>query len=223
MINIIMCGSAGSRPTPYKIFYMQGLEVRRNIIEELHHGKTIDQIAKTLSISSQQLMNHIQAMEKTGYVKLHEDRYFPNFLVALADEVETVKDIAYSWGTHLTAAIQKQKNWQIIEDTYKRLSVSERFPFRRIGLPLVGDFLLDIGMLGIFYQDATIMPHPSDEYGGNFYVWGIEGAMDALGRYGSHSEKFNDVMVFSFGGEKVRKRVTLPDAYWENDDNNWKG
>ena len=213
MINIIMCGSSGSRPTPSEIFYKEN-SVRRNIIEGLHRGDALDKIAETLSLNYQEFMRHIKIMEAAGYVSSSRGTYSPGFFVALADEVEVMKGFAEPWGERISTLIQKQENWRVIEDVYKKLSVFPRFSFKRIGLPLVGDFLLDIGMLKVFYKDSTIMPQPSDKFGGNFYVWGVEGGYDSLGRYGSHSESFNDMSVFSFGGGKERKRATLPDAYW---------
>lgn len=209
-----MCGSKGSRHSPSEIFYKEGLEIRRNIIESLHRGEASNKIAETLSLNHQELMDHVKTMEAAGYVRAFKGTCLPSFFVALADEVEVIKKLAEQWGEQISIVIEKKENWRVIEDTCKKLSFSSRFSFKRIGLPLVGDFLLDVGMLRIFYEDSTLMPEPSDKFGGNFYVWGVEGEAGALGRYGSHGGRFDDVTVFSFGGEKHRNRATLPDAYW---------
>lgn len=114
---------------------------------------------------------------------------------------------------HLGEELAKcyETRWDSVIEAYRKLSVSSRFSFDRIGFVLIGAYSLD--MIDKFAEEGKIMPKAPKRRAGSFYMWGVENGMDALGRYGMHSGQLGEYGFATFGGEKQKRRTSPPD-HW---------
>lgn len=96
-------------------------------------------------------------------------------------------------------------------ENYHKLSVSSRFSFDRVAFVLVGAYSLDVYMLEKFAEEGKLMPRAPRRESGSFYMWGIEGAANALGKCGMHSGRAGEYGFATFGCEEERKRKAPPD------------
>ena len=114
-------------------------------------------------------------------------RYQPAFLVVTADEVRHVDRHARSVGHRL--ALRVVEHWAEISATFRQSDVSRQSSLDELAFLLVGDLVLDVGLLDALARESTLMPaaplRPSpDLREARYYVWMIEGEHNHLGRYG---------------------------------------
>jgi len=207
--NIIICGSADlSEYNPSDVFQTP---IRKGIVIGLHEDYTIEDIAKSLGVLEEEVSNHLKFLKEAEYVTERNGCLIPTFFIALKDDVLRAKDMAKHIGREL--AERYESSWSLIEETYRKLSVSHRFSFDRVSFVLVGAYSLDIYMLEEFAREGKIMPKAPRRKAGCFYMWGVEDGMDSLGRYGMHSSEIGEYGYATFGGEMERRRRSPPD-HW---------
>ena len=218
-LDFTICGSADmSEYNPYITFQVQ---IRKAIIISLHEGYHVDEMARLLNVSKGEVLKHLKFLEDAEFIVEKGGRIIPAFFVALKEDVSRVKKTSKLLGEELGKCYES--NWDIAIETYRKLSVSSRFGFDRVGFVLVGAYSLD--MIDKFAEEGKIMPKAPKRKAGSFYMWAVEDGMDALGRYGMHSGQLEEYGFATFGGEKQRKRASPPD-HWskilmeEMDENN---
>ncbi|NWF86831.1 hypothetical protein HXY32_03375 [Candidatus Bathyarchaeota archaeon] len=204
---VIICGSADvSEYNPYNTFQPQ---VRKGIIIGFHGGSSVEYIAKSLNVSKEELLNHLKFLRDAEFVREKNGRMFPAFFAALKEDVLRTKKASKNLGEKLAKLYEAR--WETVIKTYRKLSVSSRFGFDRVGFVLIGAYSLD--MIEKFAEEGKIMPKAPKRKAGSFYMWGVENGMKALGHYGMHSGQLGEYGFATFGGEKERRRTSPPD-HW---------
>jgi len=77
----------------------------------------------------------------------------------------------------------------VLRELFEQLAIGKSRDFRSMAFLLVGDMILDIGLLNALACDGSLMPtapaRPDPDYANaRYYFWMIEGDLDQLGRYG---------------------------------------
>ena len=202
---IIICGS--SRESEYNPSVTFQSQLRKDIIIGLHKGQSSADLAKLLNVSEEKISDHLKFLEKAKFVKEKNGRIVPGFFVAFREDVLRTRKASIGLGRKIGNAYET--SWNNVIETYRKLSVAQLFDFNRIGFVLVGAYSLD--MIDKFAEEGKLMPKAPERKTGSYYMWGVENGMDALGRYGMHSDQLNGYGFASFGGEEERKRVSPPD------------
>jgi hypothetical protein len=96
------------------------------------------------------------------------DRLVPTFFIALREEVARVKELAKRLSLEL--AKRYESSWDLVVETYHKLSVSSRFSFDRVAFVLVGAYSLDVYMLEKFAEEGRLMPKAPRRKAGSFYM-----------------------------------------------------
>jgi hypothetical protein len=203
--SIIICGeSGGGDYNPYVTFQS---DLRKAIIIGLHKGQSVADLTKSLKIREDETLNQLKFLKDGSFVKEQNGKALPNFFVALREDVLRTREASVG----LSRKIGKvyETNWNVVFETYNKLSVSPRFDFERVVFVLIGAYSLD--MIDKFKEEGKIMPEAPKRKTGRYYMWGVENGMEALGRYGMHSDILDEYGFASFGGEKERRRASPPD------------
>lgn len=203
---IIICGT--SRESEYNPSVTFQSQLRKDIIIGLHKGQSSADLAKLLNVLEEKILDHLKFLEEAKFVKEKNGRIVPGFFVALREDVLRTRKASIGLGRKIGNAYEA--SWNNVIEAYRKLSVAQRFDFNRIGFVLVGAYSLD--MIDKFAEEGKLMPKAPERKTGSYYMWGVENGMDALGRYGMHSDQpLNGYGFASFGGEEERKRVSPPD------------
>jgi DNA-binding transcriptional ArsR family regulator len=205
--NIIIAGS--SVLSEYSPYIALSSQIRKVIVIGLHEGCSVEDIARSIGASRDEVLSHLEFLREAGYVVERDSRLVPTFFIALREEVARVKGLAKRLSAEL--AKRYESSWDLIVETYHKLSVSSRFSFDRVAFVLVGAYSLDIYMLEKFAEEGRLMPRAPRRKSGSFYMWGIEGAANALGKCGMHSGRAGEYGFATFGCEEKRKRKAPPD------------
>jgi hypothetical protein len=209
--NIIIAGS--SVLSEYNPYIALSSQIRKVIVIGLHEGCSVEDISKSINTSRDEVLNHLEFLREAEYVAERGDRLVPTFFIALREEVAKVKGLA----KHLSAELAKryESSWDLVVETYHKLSVSSRFSFDRVAFVLVGAYSLDVYMLEKFAEEGRLMPKAPRRKAGSFYMWGIEGDANALGKCGMHCGRAGEYGFATFGCEEKRKRKAPPDHFSE--------
>jgi hypothetical protein len=203
--SVIICGeSSGGKYNPYVTFHS---DVRKGIIIGLHKGQSFTDLAKSLEVSEDEILNHLEFLRNGGFVREQNGKTLPNFFVALREDVLRTRKAAIKLGGKIGKVYER--GWEDVVKTYNTLLVSPRFGIERVGFVLIGAYSLD--MIDKFEEEGRIMPAAPKKKTGRYYMWGVENGMEALGRYGMHNGKLKEYGFATFGGERERKRVSPPD------------
>ncbi len=113
--------------------------------------------------------------------------YRPTFFIADAHEVERVNHQARETGLQLAARVKM--SWSTLQSAFAKLHVSEKFSFAEQAFFLVGDCVLDVGLLNALARDGNLLTPAHARLSPNFpearyCFWMIEGDADSLGCYG---------------------------------------
>lgn len=204
-VDVIICGNADAcEYNPHSAFQDQ---IRKGILISLHENYSTSDIATLLEVSEREVLNHLEFLKDAEFVKEKEGRIVPSFFVALKDDVLIVKKASKRLGEEIARCYEAR--WDYVIETYHKLSVSSKFDFDKVGFVLIGAYSLD--MIDKFAEEGKIMPKAPKRKAGHFYMWAVENGMDALGRYGMHSDQLGEYEFATFGGEKERKRTSPPD------------
>jgi DNA-binding transcriptional ArsR family regulator len=205
--NIIIVGS--SVLSEYSPYIALSSQIRRSIVIGLHEGCSVEDIARSIGASRDEVLSHLEFLREAGYVAERSSHLVPTFFIALREEVTRVKELVKRLGVEL--AKRYESSWDLVVETYHKLSVSSRFSFDRVAFVLVGAYSLDVYMLEKFAEEGRLMPRAPRRRAGSFYMWGIEGGANALGKCGMHSDRAGEYGFATFGCEEERKRKAPPD------------
>ncbi|MGB9675936.1 MAG: hypothetical protein ACPL0C_01950, partial [Candidatus Bathyarchaeales archaeon] len=125
--NMIICGSAdASEYNPNIVFQKQ---IHKGIVIGLHKNYTIDRIAKSLNVSKEEALSHLEFLREAEFVTERNGRMVPTFFVALKEDVLRTKELAKSLGEEIGKCYEV--HWDTITEAYCKLSVSSKFGFDR--------------------------------------------------------------------------------------------
>ncbi|MDM7275531.1 MAG: hypothetical protein P3X22_005360 [Thermoprotei archaeon] len=203
--NVIIAGSYCLRYNPYATFQER---VRRGIVIGLHKGYSLRSIAKLLNVPEHDVESHIRYMREAEFIVEKEGRIIPAFFIALREDVRRAKKAARRLGVEIGEVYKAR--WDVVMETYRKLSASSRFDFDRVGFVLIGAYSLDVGMLKKFEEEGKIMPRAPARKCGQYYMWGVEGGLESLGRYGMHYDELGEYGFASFGGRKRGEECPRP-------------
>jgi hypothetical protein len=178
-LYLSMAGSGG----PWKALTKE----RRSLLRALHDGLSLERLADIFGMSTEEILFEIKSMQKASLVKEENGRYIPTFFIASSSETQKVYSHSKSTGKMLAETLFSQ--WDELERSYSKLSISSSHPFKEQAFMLVGSRLLDIGLLGALSHDKSLLtPSPSRPSPGRpdsrYYFWMVEGELEHLGKYG---------------------------------------
>ncbi len=162
-------------------------ESRLAILRALHGVATLDELDVATGIERARLIAELEPLCEASLVVRIEAGFRPAFLIATREETDRVDNHAAEVGQRLAAHVSS--HWAEIERAYQQLQVSRQFSLAELSFVLVGDRILDVGLLDALSSETRLMPpapprpSPSDP-AARYYMWMIEGRHDQLGRYG---------------------------------------
>lgn len=177
---------------------------RLQIMIALHHGLNITQLAEVFNTSENQMKDEINPLIKSSLVKVENNNYFPDVLIADKNEAEKVYLYTKNIGIELSEALIA--DWSTLENSFSDLSISKSYTLKDQGFMLVGSRILDLGVLGVLVRDKSLLlsapyrPSPKQP-DGKYYFWIVEGAFVYLGKYGQDDTdlKWTNWHILNFG------------------------
>jgi len=181
-LHAIMAGSGN----PFGVM----TPMAKRLIRALHDGMDVASAAQRLEISEREAHEILDKLEEVSLIEKRGDTVALRFFVASETEVASCLKLAHDVGRLLADHLLGQ--WSELRKLYDRMAISRDAPLESRSFLLVGDFILDVGLLEALARDANLMPaaphRPSlDSPDARYYFWMIEGAHDQLGRYGQRS------------------------------------
>ena len=161
--------------------------LRLRLLRGLHDAVPVSTLASSTGLTFDRLLAELDPLRAASLVTDASGYPRPSFLVVTSGETARVDVHAAATGQQLAARIRA--HWATIVDGYARLAVSATTALAGIAFLLVGDRVLDVGLLDGLAREHTLMPpaparpspgHPDARY----YFWMIEGNHAQLGRYG---------------------------------------
>ncbi|MCQ3931298.1 MAG: hypothetical protein DPW16_12650 [Chloroflexi bacterium] len=210
-LHAIMAGSG----KPYAAMTARS----QQLLMKLHQGVSYDHIPAQLGLSDGEFLATLNCLLDYRLIESHGNGYRPTFFISNADEVQWVVLHAQKIGQLL--AHQLVQNWNRLETLFNQLALSKISIFADYAFILVGDRLLDIGLLYALMDHHDLMPpapkRPSpDAPDAHYYFWMIEGTEDQLGKYGQNQMtlRWSNWFLITFGqyhiqGEPNHKRTLL--------------
>ena len=179
-------GIMAGRGDPYAVL----TPLRLRLLRALHGGATLADLAAEAGLSPGRVRAELAPLRAAHLVAGDGDRPRPAFVVAPAAETRRVAAHADEVGRLLATRLLDR--WPAIEAAYRELALAAALPLSEVAFLLVGDRILDVGLLDALARDGRLMPpaparpspgHPDARY----YLWLIEGEHDQLGRYGQRA------------------------------------
>lgn len=147
-------------------------------------------LAEALDWSADEVRSDLATLAAAGIVALEGERARPLATIADASEVARVAESARRAGALLAEAIASV--WPLVEAVWPRLDVSRSHTLAEMSFLLVGDRLLDVGLLDALAVDGRLMPpapprQDRDDPTARYYLCVVEGEPTALGQYGQRA------------------------------------
>ena len=148
------------------------------------------EIAAALGIPSERLDDDLAALASAGIVSLVDGCVHPLALIVNASEVAAADRVARGIGAQMAHIVEHA--WPLIEAVWRGLTIAEHASFADLSFLLVGDRLLDVGLLDALASDGRLMPpapprNDTADPAARYYLYVIEGDESALGQYGQRS------------------------------------
>ena len=177
-LQLAMAGNGNPRAvlTPY----------RQQLVYALLEPTSVGKLGKTFGLSEQDVRAELEQLETAGLVARQVESYVPTFLVVTQDEARNVDARAKR-----TAELQAEYltgQWAELKQGLQTLG-SEIGYTHDLTFMMIGNALLDQGLLGALAREAQLMPPmrarpTAADPDAHYYLWLIEGTPDLLGRYG---------------------------------------
>lgn len=160
---------------PYAILTVERLALCRG----LHGGERIAEPHPEL-----------EPLVAASLLTVHNGTYRPNFFIADREETALIDQHARGIGAQLAERLLVR--WLTIAAAYATLAISRERSLAEMAFLLIGDRVLDVGLLDALAADGALMPpaparpdpaNPEARY----YFWLIAGAAAHLGRYGQRA------------------------------------
>jgi len=183
-LHAIMAGSGN----PYGVL----TSLRKRILRVLHDGAALDELPEAFGLSQDEVRKELTPLADASLLHLDGSDCHPMFFIADAAETDRVFDHAGAVGKELGKTILRQ--WDDLEALRDRLEIGDAWGFRALSFFIVGDLILDVGLLDALARDRALMPaaprRPSPEDPeARYYFWMIDGDWSSLGRYGQRSRR----------------------------------
>jgi DNA-binding transcriptional ArsR family regulator len=161
--------------------------LRLRLLRALHDGATVAGLAAEAGLSPGQVRTELAPLRVAHLIAGDDDRPRPTFVVA--GVAETRRVAAHAAGVGRLLAERLLDRWPATEAAYRQLALAAAVPLPDVAFLLVGDRVLDVGLLDALARDGRLMPpaaaRPSPgRPDARYYLWLIEGEHDQLGRYG---------------------------------------
>jgi hypothetical protein len=153
--------------------YLLKPEIRREIILGFHFGKTKKEIAKKLEISEDSLQSEIDLLYQKDLLTTVEGKTRPYMLVLLPEDLPVVEEACKGVADEIIDFLSDK--WSLIDSAIFTMSPSSRFDNKRLRFEIVGCYVLDLGLLYVFNNDAELIPPPPKKAGGEYYAFFIQG------------------------------------------------
>jgi hypothetical protein len=129
----------------------------------------------------------LDRLVEASLVTVHDGAYRPAFFVADGAETARIDRHARQVGQEFAARLLA--DWPAIAATYATLAVSQQWPLADLAFLLVGDRILDVGLLDALAREGALMPpapaRPAPTTpDARYYFWLITGEVAQLGQYG---------------------------------------
>jgi len=157
---------------PYSVMRVEHLV----LLGRLHGGQTVAGPADDLA-----------PLHAASLLTIEEGRYRPAFFIADRAETTRIDRHARALGAQLADALLAR--WTTLERHYATLTISHTHTLTELAFLLVGDRILDVGLLDALAAEGELMPaapprpSPTDPQA-RYYFWLIAGKAAQLGRYG---------------------------------------
>jgi hypothetical protein len=178
-LHVVVAGNGN----PYAVLTIP----RLRLLHAMHDGASADELARALDLDPDVVHSEIAPLVDFSLVVEDSDIFRANVLVATEEETRRVDAHASALGLQLAERLVGQR--EALQHDYEKLDVSGQWSFDDLAFLLVGDRILDVGLLDALARDGTLMPsapaRPSPtQPDARYYFWLIEGEHDLLGKYG---------------------------------------
>ncbi len=178
--------------------------LRKQMLRALHDGHTADELRDLFELSNDQVHAELAPLAEASLLQTVEDVYLPAFFIADAEEVERVCEHARTVGAKMGEELLCR--WGELENLYAQLSIHKAEPFSTHAFLLVGDLVLDLGLLAALKREGSLLPAPPprpspERPDAQYFFWMIEGTFDQVCRYGHRDEElpWDPWRLVSFG------------------------
>ena len=181
-LHAVMAGNGD----PYSVL----TTLRLRLLHALHDGSSADELARSFDLDTDLVSAELAPLVEASLVVEAGGVLCPSVLNATEEETSRVDAHATTLGMRLAERLEQQ--WAALERAFAELEVSGHWSFAELAFLLVGDRILDVGLLDALARDGTLMPaapaRPSPtQPDARYYFWLIEGEHDLLGKYGQRT------------------------------------
>ncbi len=213
-LHAVMAGNGD----PYAVL----TTLRLRLLRGMQGGATAEVLARSFDLDTDRLRAELAPLIEASLVVDESGIFRPNVLIATEEETRIVDAHATVLGKRLADRLKQQ--WVGLERDFAVLDVSGRSTFAELAFLLVGDRILDVGLLDALAHDGTLMPaapaRPSPgRTEARYYFWLIEGDHELLGKYGQRTTSLTgdgwDLLTFgqyTFGDDVNLAREELERA-----------
>jgi len=178
-LHAVMAGNGD----PYAVL----TTLRLRLLHAMREGASVDELAGSFDLDADQVRAELAPLIDFSLVVEESGVLRPTVLIVSEEETLRVDAHASALGLKLAERLLTQQDG--LERAYAELDVSAAWSFVELAFLLVGDRILDVGLLDALARDGTLMPaapaRPSPARSdARYYFWSIEGEHDLLGRYG---------------------------------------
>ncbi len=171
---------------PYKVL----TPLRKQLLRAFHENPSFTSVAEIAELDREMLQGELLPLIASHLIDRQGDTCRPTFFIADAVETERVVAHASEMGRQLAAYLLQR--WSELTNQAQKLKVSKDHAFSSLAFLLVGDRVLDTGLLDALARDAVLMPSAPyrpgpDTPDARYYFWMIEGSDEQTGRYGQNA------------------------------------
>ncbi len=186
-LHAVMAGNGD----PYSVL----TTLRLRLLRGMQGGATAEVLARSFDLNADRLRAEVTPLIESSLGVDESGTFLPNVLIATAEETRRVDAHAVRLGMQLAERLEQQ--WDSLERDFGNLAVSSRSTFDELAFFLVGDRILDVGLLDALAHDGTLMPAAPDRPSpgrpeARYYFWLIEGEHDLLGKYGQRTTSLTE-------------------------------
>jgi hypothetical protein len=178
--------------------------LRKQILRALHDGHTADELRNLFELSNEQVHKELAPLAEASLLQTEDDVYLPAFFIADAEEVGRVCEHARAVGSKMGGELLRR--WSELENLYAQLSIHSAEPLSTHAFLLIGDLVLDLGLLAALEREGSLLPAPPprpspERPDAQYFFWMIEGTFDQVCRYGHRDEElpWDPWRLVSFG------------------------
>jgi hypothetical protein len=185
-------------------------DLAREVVAAYSQGWSVDKIAKTLKVSTNEVSRISDMLEDEGLTGLVDSDQQAMLPVIRERDFERMKEPLRHHTQDFTKVITD--NWKDIESMVDSLQGAKGIPKGRVLYETVVSGILLGGMMDAFYEDKTLMPPPRRRGKTNrYFAWLVESNPEAAGLLRRELRESAGYRVITIGSE-------LPDEKLNPDD-----